>query len=198
MSAYQENINNNNSIRNVLLTEYERYMSVQIKLSPDLPNYNELKEKYIQNAITHNNNLFNNKFPDAGFNLLVPEQYECYPYSVNKIDFGVICDARIISKTHNHPTGFYMYPRSSTGSKTLLRLSNSVGIIDSGYRGNLIGCFDVVEFNQGNTEKLEFLQSIVQICAPSLIPIYVEIVDMFENLGEKTERGSGGFGSSGR
>ncbi len=193
MSAYQET-NNNNSIRNVLLTEYERYMSVQIKLSPDLPNYNELKEKYIQNAITHNNNLFNNKFPDAGFNLLVPEQYECYTYSVNKIDFGVICDARIISKTHNYPTGFYMYPRSSTGSKTLLRLSNSVGIIDSGYRGNLIGCFDVVEFHQGNTQKLEPFQSIVQICAPSLIPIHVEIVD---ELYENTERGNGGFGSTG-
>ena len=193
MSAYQET-NNNNSIRNVLLTEYERYMSVQIKLSPDVPNYNELKEKYIQNAITHNNNLFNNKFPDAGFNLLVPEQYECYPYSVNKIDFGVICDARIISKTHNQPTGFYMYPRSSTGSKTLLRLSNSVGIIDSGYRGNLIGCFDVVEFHQGNTQKLDPFQSIVQICAPSLIPIHVEIVD---ELYENTERGNGGFGSTG-
>ena len=192
MLAYQEN--NNNIIRNALLTEYERYMSVQIKLSTDLPNYNELKEIYIQNAITHNNNLFNNKFPDAGFNLLVPEQYECYPYSVNKIDFGVICDARIISKTHNHPTGFYMYPRSSTGSKTLLRLSNSVGIIDSGYRGNLIGCFDVVEFHQGNTQKLDPFQSIVQICAPSLIPIHVEIVD---ELYENTERGNGGFGSTG-
>ena len=194
MSAYQENNNNNNNIHNVLLTEYERYMSVQIKLSHDLPNYDELKEKYIQSAITHNNNLFNNKFPDAGFNLLVPEQYECYPYSVNKIDFGVICDARIISKTHNHPTGFYMYPRSSTGSKTLLRLSNSVGIIDSGYRGNLIGCFDVVEFHQGNTQKLVPFQSIVQICAPSLIPIHVEIVD---ELYENTERGNGGFGSTG-
>jgi dUTP pyrophosphatase len=169
-------------------------MSVQIKLSPDLPNYNELKEKYTQNAINHNNNLFNNKFPDAGFNLLVPEQHECYPYSVNKIDFGVICEARIISKTHNQPTGFYMYPRSSTGSKTLLRLSNSVGIIDSGYRGNLIGCFDVVEFHQGNTEKLDPFQSIVQICAPSLIPIYVEIVD---DLYENTQRGNGGFGSTG-
>jgi dUTP pyrophosphatase len=190
MSAYQQN----NNIRNTLLTEYERYMNVQIKLSTDLPNYNELKEKYIQSAINHNNNLFNNKFPDAGFNLLVPEQYECYPYSVNKIDFGVICEARIISRTHNQPTGFYMYPRSSMGSKTLLRLSNSVGIIDSGYRGNLIGCFDVVEFHQGNTQKLDPFQSIVQICAPSLIPIYVEIVD---DLYENTQRGNGGFGSTG-
>ena len=31
---------------------------------------------------------------------------------------------------------FYVYPRSSI-SKTPLRMANSVGIIDSGYRGNL-------------------------------------------------------------
>jgi dUTPase len=39
-------------------------------------------------------------------------------------------------------TGYYMYPRSSL-SKTKLRLANSVGIIDSGYCGFLIGMFDI-------------------------------------------------------
>ena len=32
--------------------------------------------------------------------------------------------------------GYYLYPRSSI-SKTPLILANSVGIIDSGYRGNI-------------------------------------------------------------
>ena len=40
------------------------------------------------------------------------------------------------------PTAYYLYPRSSMGSKTPLRLSNSVGIIDAGYRGNIIGVVD--------------------------------------------------------
>jgi len=38
----------------------------------------------------------------------------------------------------------------------------------------------------------------VQICAPSLIPVIVEVVDNLSNLGEETERGIGGFGSTGR
>ena len=38
---------------------------------------------------------------------------------------------------------------------------------------------------------------LLQICAPGLIPIYVEIVDAVYELGIETERGSGGFGSTG-
>jgi dUTPase len=38
---------------------------------------------------------------------------------------------------------------------------------------------------------------LLQICAPGLIPIYVEIVDGVYELGSETERGSGGFGSTG-
>jgi dUTP pyrophosphatase len=114
-------------------------------------------------------------------------------------------------------TGFYMYPRSSL-SKTKLRLANSVGIIDSGYRGNLIGMFDVVNMDETtqpvNDSQLQSqLQNkdeykdydycakvndrLVQICGPGLIPIYVEIVNSLDELGNETERGSGGFGSTG-
>ena len=39
---------------------------------------------------------------------------------------------------------------------------------------------------------------LVQLCAPSLIPIYVEVVENMESLGVKTQRGDGGFGSTGR
>jgi dUTPase len=38
----------------------------------------------------------------------------------------------------------------------------------------------------------------LQICAPGLVPIVVEVVSSIEELGEKTERGDGGFGSTGR
>jgi dUTPase len=38
----------------------------------------------------------------------------------------------------------------------------------------------------------------LQICAPALVPIIVEIVNTKEELGEETERGDGGFGSTGR
>jgi dUTP pyrophosphatase len=95
------------------------------------------------------------------------------------------------NKVYN--TGFYMDPRSSI-SKTSYRLANSRGIIDSGYRGNLIGIFDKVS----NPTPIEKYDRLLQICAPGLVPIFVEIVNSLEELGEETERGTGGIGSSGR
>jgi dUTP pyrophosphatase len=97
-----------------------------------------------------------------------------------------------------------MYPRSSI-SKTNLRLANSVGIIDAGYRGNIMGMFDIVNIDEAKMSKymtedyiINKYDRLVQICAPGLVPIIVEVVDKVEELGEKTERGSGGFGSTGR
>jgi dUTP pyrophosphatase len=86
-------------------------------------------------------------------------------------------------------TGFYMYPRSSL-SKTRLRLANSVGIIDSGYRGHLIGAFDALD-----DYSVQAGDRLVQVCAPGLVPIMVTVLD---DLGDVTARGSGGFGSTGR
>ena len=90
-----------------------------------------------------------------------------------------------------------MHPRSSI-SKSKLRLANATGIIDSGYRGHLIGMFDLVNLSDNEEYVVEKLDRLLQICAPGLVPIVVEIVNTFEELGGETERGSGGFGSSGR
>ncbi len=86
-----------------------------------------------------------------------------------------------------------MHPRSSI-SKTPLRLANSTGIVDSGYRGPLIGMFDCLR-PQYVVERFDRL---IQVCAPGLMPIYVELVDRVEDLGEDTVRGEGGIGSTGR
>ena len=86
-----------------------------------------------------------------------------------------------------------MYPRSSI-SKTPLRLANSTGIVDSGYRGPLIGMFDCLR-PQYNVERFD---RIIQICAPGLMPVYVELVDRLEDLGTETIRGERGIGSTGR
>ena len=56
-----------------------------------------------------------------------------------------------------HYVGYYLYSRSSTGSKTPLRLSNSVGIIDSGYRGNIKACFDNINNSDFEPESNEFV-----------------------------------------
>jgi dUTP pyrophosphatase len=92
--------------------------------------------------------------------------------------------------------GYYLYPRSSTGTKTPLRLSNSVGIIDSGYRGNITAVFDNIS---GVDYAIEKYQRLVQICPPDLsYPFLVTIVATLNELGCDTSRGSGGFGSTGK
>lgn len=181
-------------LRNVLLNHYDKYMNLKIFLPGGNDNI-ELKNTYLNGAIAHNNKLYNAHHTiDAGFDLFVPTTaMGLNPSSLAKVDFQLICSAQMMldsGKTYN--TGYYMYPRSSL-SKTKLRLANSTGIIDAGYRGNLIGVFDVLD----NTSYQKF-DRLLQICAPGLVPIVVQVVDSFEELGEETARGAGGFGSTGR
>jgi dUTP pyrophosphatase len=208
---------NGNILENQLLKKYEKIMHLKIYINGS---YN-LKKMYYAAVERHNTNLFNNRFVDAGFDLFLPENEdpkEIYEWGesvrffgvgwkdtspVNKVDFKIKCSAQIFCDTGKiFNTGFYMYPRSSL-SKTKLRLANSVGIIDSGYRGNLIGMFDVVNIensyvNEKNADYFaKSFDRLVQICSPGLIPIFVEIVEDEQELGNETERGSGGFGSTG-
>ena len=76
------------------------------------------------------------------------------------------------------------------GAKTPLRLSNSVGIIDSGYRGNIIGIVDNVSEEE---YVIEPNSRIFQLCSPILSPISFEVVNSLS----ETSRGSGGLGSTG-
>lgn len=99
------------------------------------------------------------------------------------------------------PVGFYLYPRSSI-SNTSVRLANNVGIIDSGYRGCVAGMFDVVSrittdgYVEGSFLRLQPYHRLLQICSPTLEPFTVEMVFAESELGT-TNRGSGGFGSTG-
>ncbi len=144
----------------------------------------ELKQRYIDAALAHNQQTEN-----AGFDLFTPVHTPCFRSQVTMIDFGVKCKATMVTDTgKSYNTGFYLYPRSSL-SKTRLRLANSVGIIDAGYRGNLIGAFDALD-----DYAVQSGDRLVQICAPSLVPLIVSVVD---DLGDVTVRGSAGFGSTG-
>ena len=105
----------------------------------------------------------------------------------------------------NAPTGFYLYPRSSI-SKTRMRLANSVGIIDAGYRGDIIAAVDTIGLFGSNDiwhiwkETLSPIQKYdryFQLCAPDLSAFQVHIVDTEAELGAPTTRGEGGFGSTG-
>jgi dUTP pyrophosphatase len=175
-----------------LLFEYNKFMRLKIFVdSID----NELKQKYEESINQHHLKLNKNiHHIDAGFDLFSPETKQISSINVNKLDYKIICSAEIVRHNNSsYNTGFYMYPRSSI-SKSNLRLANNIGIIDAGYRGHLMGMFDVIYVNETTVNKFD---RHLQICAPGLMPITVEIVNSIEELGEKTARCDGGFGSTG-
>jgi dUTP pyrophosphatase len=155
---------------------------------------NELKNAYLNAVNAHNNKLVNNTdMIDAGFDIFVATSDILSKPLANKVNSNVICACKMITASGSYNTGFYMYPRSSI-SKSPFRLANNVGIIDAGYRGHLIGMFDIPS---GETSHIKKLDRYLQICAPGLVPIFVELVANQNDLGEETARGAGGFGSTG-
>lgn len=93
------------------------------------------------------------------------------------------------------PPGYVglIFPRSSISNKNLL-LTNSVGVIDSSYRGPLSARFKRIRSTAGNDIYTvgDRVAQLVILPAPQ-----VQIIETSpENL-STTERGSGGFGSSG-
>lgn len=188
MSVFSDS---DSSVPNAIFNKgFHKFMHLRVFI--DGPN--NLYYKYSNAVSEHNAKVLSptNLYVDAGFDLFAPVETLCALNDVVTIDFKVKCGARIIRQGSNVSTGFYMYPRSSL-SKTPLRLANSVGIIDSGYRGNVMGKFDC----NNHEHIVQQYDRLAQICAPSLMPIYVELVDNTDCLGE-TLRGDGGFGSSGR
>ena len=159
---------------------------------------NDLKDKYIESVGKHNSQI-KTEFPDSGFDLFNPYEIiiknEKSSYtSPIKLNTKIKCG---MFDTNNKPCSFYLYARSSI-SKTHLRLANSVGIIDSGYRGDIIGVFDIINPNYGGIgDTMEKFSRLLQICSGDLKPFKVIIMDSPECLGTTT-RGEGGFGSTGK
>jgi dUTP pyrophosphatase len=100
------------------------------------------------------------------------------------------------------PTGLAIYiedpgyaamilPRSGLGHKHGIVLGNLVGLIDSDYQGELM----VSAWNRGNeTFTIEPGERIAQLI---IVPVHQVAFDIVEEF-TVTERGGGGFGSSGR
>jgi dUTP pyrophosphatase len=94
------------------------------------------------------------------------------------------------------PDGFVglVFPRSSI-RKTRLQLSNSVGVIDSGYRGELQATFNKIQgIDNIERDSYKVGDRICQIMIIPYPPIEFKEVDELTN----TERGEGGFGSTGK
>ncbi len=156
-----------------------------------------LKQTYIPRIEKHNTQFMQNNLPDSGFDVLVPtnELFDMN-FATKFIDMKIktemiYCD---VETDFLSTCAYNVHPRSSI-SKTPLMLANHTGIIDSGYRGSLIGAFrylPLTTVNNGYT--VDRHTRLLQICHPTLCPIYVTIIDSTEL--SSSQRGSGGFGST--
>ena len=124
------------------------------------------------------------RLEDTGYDLFVDADYTVNPGEVKMIGFGVSAASL---------TGYLLIPRSSI-CKTPLMMANSVGLIDSGYRGPIMAPVR----NIGSTEpyRVERGTRLFQ-----LLPINegkpfskVRIVSELPS----SERNEGGFGSTGK
>ena len=195
----------------------ENYLILMLYVDDTFEHAAHLKQKYLTAIEAHNSALVNNNYPDAGFDLFLPLELTPEKGKVNMVDLKVKTSMCILGDDGNRciPLSYYMYPRSSM-SKTPLRMANSVGIIDSGYRGTLKVPLDYMpELNVETTNVNSTLDAeeprepsytcqkhtrLVQICSPDLKPIFVKMVEHEQDLDfldSPSERGSGGLGSTG-
>jgi len=124
---------------------------------------------------------------DAGLDLFVSQTKEISSPAPDDrfiIHSGVFCEFLV----DGEPSAFWLVPRSSI-SKTPLTLANSTGLIDASYRGELLAKVRADSYYKVNEGDRLF-----QVAAPNLHPIHVELIDSLST----TDRGEGGFGSTGK
>jgi dUTP pyrophosphatase len=84
-----------------------------------------------------------------------------------------------------------LLPRSGLGHKHGIVLGNLVGLIDSDYQGQVMASV----WNRGGTSfTIEPGERIAQLVVVPVVQVRLEVVEAFTS----SERGAGGFGSSGR
>ncbi len=120
---------------------------------------------------------------DAGIDLFAIDKQAIRAGETAFIHLQISCE-----NSENKP--YLLMPRSSI-AKTPLRLSNSIGLIDGGYRGEIMASVDNIKNKDYSVEPG---QRLFQLVAMDGSPVHIEIV---KHLTETT-RGSGGFGSTGK
>jgi len=131
----------------------------------------------------HKDRLFSGE--NSGINLILPDNY-----AIPSMSLSYTINYQVQAESHPH-YGYWLMPRSSI-TKTTLRQANSMGLIDTSYRGDLIMKVDnigpeTVTRSQGD--------SIGQLVLHNLRNHwYIQRVALLST----TARGAGGFGSTGR
>ena len=123
---------------------------------------------------------------DAGYDLYALNPYVIKPGETAKVATGIVLEI---------PEGYYMeiVPRSGISSKTFLRIPNSPGIIDSGYRGEIIVLMNNISTDPFSIYTINRGDKIAQMILRKLENYELEEAEILS----ESERSDRGFGSSG-
>lgn len=134
---------------------------------------------------------------DSGLDLFCVTDEDFLPGETNFVDLGIRCSMKsfdfcpwnwVKNRSFWKYSSYFVMPRSSL-SKTPLLMKNSLGLIDSEYTGSI----KVPLMNTSNeVYSIKKGDRLVQLIRPNLKPIRFKLT---KNI-RKTQRGSGGFGSS--
>ena len=142
-----------------------------------------VRSLYEANATAYNARAYEER--DAGFDLFSAATMTSGTAAC-RIQQQVV--AAFFDATRGVFRAYWLLPRSSI-SRTPLRLANSVGLIDAGYRGPIMAAVDGA-YTVAENERL------FQLASPDLLP-WDEVRIVSEIPGGPTLRGAGGFGSTG-
>jgi dUTP pyrophosphatase len=143
---------------------------------------NEIREPAIDCQLQPGAKLPERAHPsDAGADLFSLESYEIYPGEQKLVDTGVAVKI---------PRGFagFIYNRSSQGKRGIT-IPHSVGVIDADYRGNLKVLLKNI------SEDPYLIQQ-----GDRIAQLVIQRVELptFRDSWNDTQRGTGGFGSTGQ
>lgn len=148
----------------------------------DLKPFNSVvKSLYETHYGSSGSNLGND---NAGFDLICPEQIIVPKHARG---FKICLQVAAAPSVH-----YDLRARSSTGSKTPLRLANSVGTMDKSYRGEIIACVDNMSYPPQDF-TIDVGRRLFQAVAHDQEGVTWNLVTSLDH----TEREDGGFGSTG-
>ncbi len=118
--------------------------------------------------------------------------YACIdePLTLNKGDKALIPTGIAIGLDDPHYAAF-IYSRSGLAIKQGIALLNSVGVVDSDYRGEV--CVGVIKLTEEPYTIQPFERIAQMVIKPVELPQIVEVEEL-----DETDRGDGGFGSTGK
>lgn len=128
----------------------------------------------------------NRAFPsDAGADLVAKDTVWLQPFKRTLVPTGVHVEI---------PIGYVglLFPRSSL-SKHNIVMTNSVGVIDADYRGEIMASLMYIGNNESGEHVLQGERIVQLVMVPIMLPRFVTVDELSE-----TERGKGGFGSTGK